>query len=317
MRLAYDVVDVFTDRAYVGNPLAVVHGAEHLRRAQLNAITREFNLSETTFPIPLDESDRAAGVDYRVRIFTPAGEIPFAGHPTLGTAWVLHDRGQLQPGNRTQACLAGSIGVSVPADPGAELELQAAPQDLSSPLPAEAVAAVASAVALAPDDVVQRVYAAGCGLNFVHLPVRPEALARARPGDVPLGDLSLGELDVQGPLEGVNVFAVAESGDATKVASSGERSAGLQIRSRVFVPGLSVPEDPATGSAAVGLGIVLAALGLAKPEGETRFRIEQGVEMGRRSLLHGRVEAAQGRATRCWVAGQVVRVATGTLVVPD
>ena len=105
MRLAYDIVDVFTDRPFAGNQLAVVHGAADLSTAQCQAIAQEFNYSETTFPAPRGDHD------YAVRIFTPGSEIPFAGHPTLGTAWVLRSRGELAEGDATQHCGAGEIGV--------------------------------------------------------------------------------------------------------------------------------------------------------------------------------------------------------------
>lgn len=327
-RLEYDVVDVFTHRAFAGNPLAVVYGADQLSTAALRAITGEFNLSETTFPISLTAADREAGADYRVRIFTPAGEIPFAGHPTLGTAWSLRQRGELTAGDRTQACGAGLIDVRLPVERTAPVELCAPPRDLATELPADAVRAVAESVGLRPCDVVASVYVAGCGLNFVHLPVSAAALGRARPGAVPLTELPpLGDLALLDPLEGVNVFAVdvdsraatgARAGDtlASPVAA-GDESAELRISARVFVPGISVAEDPATGSAAAGLGIALCALGLAAADGETPYRISQGVEMGRPSVLHGRVEAAGGRPVACRVAGQVVPVATGTIAVPQ
>jgi len=305
--LEYDVVDVFTDRAFAGNPLAVVYGADLLSTTQLLAITREFNLSETAFPTSLTAADRAAGADYRLRIFTPGGEIPFAGHPTLGSAWLLCQRGALLPGDRTQTCGAGLVGVRLSSDRLAPVELCAVPRDLATELCADAVRAVAESVGLRRDDVIGPTYVAGCGLSFVHLRVAPAAVARARPGMAPLSDLPLGNLSLRDPLEGVNVFAVA--GDAA-------RAVVLPVNARVFVPGLSVPEDPATGSAAAGLGIVLCALGLVSPDGETRYRITQGVDMGRPSVLHGRVEALAGQPVACRVAGQVMPVATGTIAVP-
>ncbi len=100
-RLRYEVVDVFAERRYAGNPLAVVYGADALETAQLHALAMEFNLSETAFPVALTDEDRAAGADYRVRIFTPGGEIPFAGHPTVGTAWSLRSSGVIEPGAQT------------------------------------------------------------------------------------------------------------------------------------------------------------------------------------------------------------------------
>ena len=105
MRLAYDIVDVFTDRPFAGNQLAVVHGAGGLSTEQCQAIAQEFGYSETTFPVP--GGDR----EYAVRIFTPGSEIPFAGHPTLGTAWVLRHRGELGGSEVTQHCGAGDVGV--------------------------------------------------------------------------------------------------------------------------------------------------------------------------------------------------------------
>ena len=336
-RLEYDVVDVFTDRAFAGNPLAVVYGADGLTTEQLQAITSEFNLSETAFPIPLTDTDREAGVDYRVRIFTPGGEIPFAGHPTLGTAWSLNRRGNLPPGDRRQACGTGPIDVHVPDDALAPVELCARPRDLATELSAQAVAAVATSVGLGLDEVDGPTYAAGCGLTFVHLPVSPGAIARAQPGVVPLRDLlaeaqPAAALKLMDPLEGVNVFAVVSDGGSQhpvderardETAPTEARSAVptaaepvIAINARVFVPGLSIPEDPATGSAAAGLGIALCGLGLAAPNGQTRYRIAQGVDMGRPSVLHGWVEALDGRPVACRVAGQVVPVASGAIAVP-
>ncbi len=105
--LDYDVVDVFTDRAYAGNPLAVVHGAGGLTPSQLQALAREFNLSETTFPTLRSETA------YDVRIFTPDTEIPFAGHPSVGTAWLLRRRGELSGAEVVQHCGAGEVPVRV------------------------------------------------------------------------------------------------------------------------------------------------------------------------------------------------------------
>ncbi len=294
--LSYDVVDVFTDRAFAGNPLAVVHGADALEDAQLLAIAREFNLSETTFPSAPE--DGATG--YAVRIFTPGGEIPFAGHPTLGTAWVLHQHGLLTAGTVVQRCGAGDIEVRVPEDPGGQVRLRATPRDLSDPLDADEVAA---SVGLTRDDVAGESRIAGCGLSWVHLPVRVEALARCRPGD---GIESLLVRSEGDPVAGVNVFAVEE-----EPGSGGD---GPAVRSRVFCPDVGVAEDPATGSAAVGLGIVLAASGLLPDGGD--YTIRQGVEMGRPSILYGHVDAEQGRATGCEVGGGVVSAAAGTIAVP-
>lgn len=304
MRLDYDVVDVFTGRAYAGNPLAVVYGAEKLPTAQLHAIAMEFNLSETTFPVPLTDQDRAGGADYRVRIFTPGGEIPFAGHPTLGTAWALRERRLLAPGKRVQACGAGLIGVKLPADPMRLVELSALPRDSAQPLSSHDAEQLAHLVGLAPADIDGDAYAAGCGLTWLYLRVTAEAIVRSRPSARRISETNIDLGCAEDPVDGVDVYSVDASENT------------VDVRARVYVPGYSIPEDPATGSAAAGLGLVLVASGVAAADGETVYTISQGVEMGRPSRLHGRVEASGGAATLVHVAGQVVPIATGTLAVP-
>lgn len=316
--LRYVLVDVFARRPFAGNQLAVVLGADELSRGQLQAIAGEFNLSETTFPVACTSADLAAGADYRVRIFTASTEIPFAGHPTLGTAWVLANGGSILPGERLQACGAGLIGVTVPADLGASLELRAEPRDRSGELSPDAARACAASVGLTESDLDGSAYVAGCGLSFVHLPVRPEAVARAHTRLEEMSEVDLGGWRSRDPLIGLNVYALR--GETVGGGEVGDPVAGgetvLDVRSRVFVPGPSVPEDPATGSAAVGLGVALVAGGRAAPEGVTRYEIEQGLELGRPSYLSGRVLAEGGLATACWVAGMVVAIGEGTIAVP-
>jgi trans-2,3-dihydro-3-hydroxyanthranilate isomerase len=294
--LSYDVVDVFTDRPFAGNQLAVVHGAEELSTEQCRAIAQEFNYSETTFPAPRGEGE------YFTRIFTPGGEIPFAGHPTLGTAWVLRDKGLLASGSVVQHCGAGEIGV---AFPDGVVELTAAPRDLVGPVDDALVASILEDVGLSISDVAGPVWLGGTGLTFVHLSVTEDAVGRARPSFRPLheyADRFAAVGATADPVEGINLHHV--SGSAPDVA----------VHSRVFVPGLDVAEDPATGSAAAGLGMALVAAGLL-PEGG-RYTITQGAEMGRPSQLFGRVDASNGVPTRCHVAGRVQRIASGQIAVP-
>lgn len=296
--LPYDIVDVFAERPFAGNQLAVVHGADDLNTAQRLAIAREFNFSETTFP-----SSSVDGGEYATRIFTPGGEIPFAGHPTLGTAWVLRSRGLLPPGNQvTQVCGAGRIGVRF--GPGDLVELSATPRDLFGPFDDELAGSLLRDVGLSSSDLAGPVWAGGCGLNFTHIPVVEGALAGARVSSRPLHqyDERFAVFGSHEPVDGVNVVEV--TGD----------TAELTVRARVFVPGLSVAEDPATGSAAAGLGLALVASGRLA-EGGT-YEITQGVEMGRPSRLSGRVEASGGVATVCHVAGQVHPVGRGEIAVP-
>ncbi|HEY0902305.1 MAG TPA: PhzF family phenazine biosynthesis protein [Marmoricola sp.] len=292
--LEYDVVDVFAEAPYAGNQLAVVHDAAQLPDEALLALAREFNFSETAFPTPVDEGR------YRTRIFTPGGEIPFAGHPTLGTAWVLRERGALGSSGVVQECGAGEIGVVLD---GARVELSTVPRDRLGPLDDDTVAALLAALGLAAEDRDGDVWLAGTGLTFVHLPVKDEVVARAV---VPRGAVGhVADLPAtRDPLDGINLYAVRG------------RSAGspLDVHSRVFVPGLSVPEDPATGSAAAGLGIALHARGLLADGG--RYRISQGTEIGRPSVLDGRVVVDGDAVGTVHVAGSVHPVARGQIRVP-
>jgi trans-2,3-dihydro-3-hydroxyanthranilate isomerase len=290
--LDFDVVDVFADGPFAGNQLAVVHGAGDLTDAQLLALAREFGFSETTFPVP-QAPDR-----YAVRIFTPGGEIPFAGHPTLGTAWVLRRQGVLGDA-ATQECAAGEIAVRLD---GGLVELAAQPRDLVGPVGAATVTALLADLGLTGADLAGDVWVAGAGLSFVHLPVVADGVAAATVPTTPLasyGDRWAGARD---PVEGINLYAVTGDGP------------DLAVHSRVFCPGLSVAEDAATGSAAAGLGIALVATGVLARGG--RYEIRQGLEMGRPSRLHGRVETTDGAASKVRVAGEVHPVARGAIRVP-
>ncbi len=277
--LAYEVVDVFTDRPFAGNPLAVVLDADDLDDAALQALAREFSLSETAFPFPADPV-REPGADYRLRIFTPEVELPFAGHPSVGAAAVLNRLGRLPAGDRVQACGAGLLPLRV--GPG-EVVLQGGTPTHGpgwDPEPLLAAAGLAAADLVAPP---QR---AGAGLEFTYLLVRPDAVARAAPDLAALRTLPLGT--------GLAVTAWHDGA----------------AHSRVFVPGVGVPEDPATGSAALGLGVALAAGGLLA-DGRTGYVVRQGAEIGRPSSLRSTVEVDGGEVRAVSVAGTVVPVARG------
>lgn len=168
--LEYDLVDVFAHGPFAGNQLAVVHGAAELPSSALLLIAQEFNLPETTFPTPMGSGR------FRNRIFTPGGEIPFAGHPTLGTAWVLRARGEVTESQVVQVCGAGEIGVRLDDD---RIEFTAVPRDLVGPLDGPIVSRLLEAPGLERDDIVGDTWLAGTGLTFVHLPVHDEAVARA------------------------------------------------------------------------------------------------------------------------------------------
>jgi trans-2,3-dihydro-3-hydroxyanthranilate isomerase len=284
--VAYEIVDVFTDRPFAGNPLAVVYGAADLAGDQMHTLAREFNLAETVFVVP----PTAAGATYRARIFTPEGEVPFAGHPSVGAAVTSMRRGLFGAGEVVQECGAGLLPIVV--DAAGSAILTGGPPVLGEPLDPGPLLAMAG---LSADDyagggpAVPR--SAGCGLDWVFLPVRREAL------DHPRIDLSAAEK--LGVTE-LSVFAWD----------------GAEARARVFVPGAAVPEDPATGSAALGLGLWLVAAGWLPGDGTSSYRVHQGVEMRRPSLLTCTVTAEGGVATAATVAGHVVPIATGQIAVP-
>jgi len=297
--LRYEIVDVFTDIAFAGNPLAVVLDADELTDGQLQALAREFNLSETAFPVVSTPADLGAGADYRLRIFTPATELPFAGHPSVGAAWVMARLGRVAAGTVRQACGAGVLPLLIEDGPG-RVELTGGPPYVGSPLDPGPLLA---AVGLSPADLDEPpARFAGTGLPFAFLTVRPEALARCEPDLAALQ--ALRPVSYDGDVGGLSVVAWDGSG------------APARVRARVFAAGVGVPEDPATGSAALGLGVHLVASGLLDRDGETSYVVVQGVEMGRPSTLTCRVEARSGVAVRCRVAGDVVPVARGEIAIP-
>jgi len=284
--LPYEIVDVFTDRPFTGNPLAIVFEAEDLSGDQMQALAREFHLSETVFVLPAT----LTGATYRARIFTPSAELPFAGHPSIGAAvsvaqhrlfgasddLVQECGAGLLPivvadGNR--ACLTGGEPtVSDEMDPAPLLEVAGlTPSDLAGPAPRRA----------------------GCGLEFPYLSVRAEAVAAA------VCSLAAGQ---RHGIDDVSVF----HWDASTATA----------HTRVFAAGLGVTEDPATGSAALGFGVWLAASGLTPPDGDYAFSVQQGAEILRPSTLLGCVTTAGGRAERVTVTGSVVPIGSGRILVP-
>ncbi|SBT54374.1 PhzF family phenazine biosynthesis protein [Micromonospora narathiwatensis] len=282
--LAYEIVDVFTDRPFAGNPLAVVFGAEGLATEQMQALALEFNLSETVFVLPPTQ----VGATYRARIFTPVEELPFAGHPSVGAAVTAGRRGMFDVGTVTQECGAGVLPIEVS---GTGAILTGGTPTLGPELDPEPLLEMAGLTAADHAGPAPRV--AGCGLEFPYLPVRPDAVARAKVN--PAAAERYG-------VEHVSVF----SWDADI------RTA----HARVFVPGLGVPEDPATGSAALGLGVWLVASGLLPGEGRAEYAVRQGIEINRPSALACTVTAAGGVALGATVAGQVMPVARGEIAVP-
>jgi trans-2,3-dihydro-3-hydroxyanthranilate isomerase len=283
--VAYEIVDVFTDRPFAGNPLAVVFGADALAGDQMQALAREFNLSESVFVLPPE-----AGGTYRARIFTPETELPFAGHPSVGAAVTSVRRGLAPAGRLIQECGAGLLPIDVTEAGSATLTGGKA--TLSEPL---AAGPLLSLVGLGEDDLVPggSPRRAGCGLEFTFLPVRHSALANAWADPATAARIGVPQ---------ISVF----SWDAER------RSA----QARVFCPGVAVPEDPATGSAALGLGVWLVGSGWLPGDGLSAYAVHQGIEMHRPSLLECTVTAEAGTVTAATVAGHVVPIAQGTIAIP-
>lgn len=291
-------VDVFTDRLFGGNPLAVVFEADGLADAEMQAIAREMNLSETTFLLPPTKPECAA----RVRIFTPGREVPFAGHPTIGTSWVLATEGLL-PKGATRFSLEENIGP-------VEVELEGDPMRPSflwmrhnaavfGPVLANR-AAFAEAIGLAEADLLPRapIRTGSTGSMFLYVPLRDRIAVDRAALDVPRLRAAVGD----GPNAGVFVFAPDGAG---------------RVYSRMFAPHTSgVPEDPATGSASGPLGAYLVEHGLVPHAAELALVSEQGTKMGRQSRVHIKIAMREGRIAELRVGGGVVPVLDGRLRVP-
>jgi trans-2,3-dihydro-3-hydroxyanthranilate isomerase len=291
-------VDVFTDRRFGGNPLAVVMNAEGLTTAQMQSVAGEFNLSETTFVLPPKDPAHTA----EVRIFTPKAELPFAGHPNVGTAFVLAARGGAfgrAAGDRLFfEEKAGLVPLDLLRDGGSIVGARlTAPQPLSrgEDVPLDVVAAACS---IRVEDIETRHHApcvASCGTGFIFAELKTRhALAAAQPR----AEIFAAHFPVGGAT-GIHLY-VRDGGD------------GVDIRARMFAPLHGVPEDPATGSANVALVGLLASL-RPEPDLSLRLQIAQGVEMGRPSLLDASAGKRGGRVDQTRIGGRCVAVMTGTI----
>jgi len=300
MKLKYYICDVFTDKRFGGNQLAVLPDARGLNDIQMQQIAREFNFSESTFVFPADE-----GHTRRVRIFTPAREVPFAGHPNIGTAFVLATAGELgEIGASTEIVFeekAGLVGISIRTSEQGSISCELkAPQvfSLGKELPADMLA---GALCLSASEIVTDIHApivASVGLPFVMVELRDRS-ALQKAGINPNGFERIAALGV---MPDIHLY----------VRSNDE----FDIRARMFAPQDGVPEDPATGSA----NCVLAGLlGHFHPSqsGMFEWRIAQGIEMGRPSLLQARAEKRDGKVLSTWIGGSCVLVSEGYIYVDE
>ena len=301
-------VDVFTDRPFGGNPLAVFPEAEGLTTEEMQRLAREMNLSESTFVLP----PQAPGADFKVRIFTPAAELPFAGHPVVGTHWVLAHLGRVdlrEP--RTQVSFELGVGV-LPADlhvTSGQVERVVMTQDHPTfHAVLEDVIDLATGLGLDPEAITETglpVHVVSTGLPQMMVPVRSLAEVQA---------LDPGQLNIAA----LNRACRAIGTECVLVFTFETERPESTVHVRMFAPLLGVPEDPATGSANGALGAYLvrhasasSALRRAVPVTEPTVHIlsEQGAEIGRPSTLYVEVDHTDEEVTAVRVGGQVVPVA--------
>lgn len=265
-------VDVFAAEATKGNPLAVVHDAAGLDDTQMAAFARWTNLSETTFLLPPTE----AGADYRVRIFTPGGELPFAGHPTLGSAWAWLAAGGTprEAGFVVQQC---GIGLVRLRQAGGRLAFAAPPLLRSGPADAPTLAQAVQALGVAPEDVVGHQWVVN-GPEWLAIRLRTRAQVLAlKPDMAAMGRLKLG------------VVAVDDDGETAAEV-------------RAFVPGIGVAEDPVTGSLNAGLALWLIGSGVLPG----RYVAAQGTALGRAGRVH-----VERDGDTVWIGGEVAHCIEG------
>jgi PhzF family phenazine biosynthesis protein len=275
-------VDVFASEALMGNPLAVVHAADDWTDAQMAALARWTHLSETAFLLRPSDPD----ADYRVRIFTPAGELPFAGHPTLGScaAWLAAGGSPREEGRIVQQCGIGAVRLRAW---GSRLAFDAPPLQRDGALEDAVIERISRALAVPRQAFIASQWLVnGPAWATVMLRSREEVLALQVPDAAALGELKLG---VVGP---------------ARTPADGD----IAFEVRAFAPGLGVPEDPVTGSLHAGIARWLIDQGLAPP----RYVAAQGTAMGRAGRVHVQREGAS-----LWIGGDVRLCIQGSLHLDD
>ncbi len=308
MRCRFITADVFTSRPLEGNPLAVFPDARGLSDNLMQRIAREMNLSETVFVLPPDDPQNTRCL----RIFTPRTELPFAGHPTVGTAYVLAALGEIPlTGDETRIVFeepVGPVPVLIRAEEGRPhrpifTQLSVAKLPEAGPTPPGA-AELAEMLSLAPEDVLStgedHPQGFSCGNPFLFIPLRDRgALGRARL-----------RIDLWEDM--------LQDGWASKMylICREPELPGSHIRARMFSPDLGIGEDPATGAAVSALGGYLG-IRASERDGTVQWVVEQGFEIGRPSLLHLEVDKKDGEITGVRVGGSTVLVAEGTMELPE
>jgi trans-2,3-dihydro-3-hydroxyanthranilate isomerase len=297
--LNYQLVDVFTDTPFGGNQLAVFTDGGGLSTATMQMIARELNLSESVFIMPPDAPEN----HFKLRIFTPKMEVPFAGHPTVGTGYVLHSAGLIKDTSIRLEEGVGVINVTIhPQENGAVTVT------MQQPIPQfgaifEDRALIAALLSLETDDLVADlpVQVVSSGVPFLYVPVKSLAAI----GAIKVR-LDLWEKHLQ------------HSGSPHIFAFTPEvERAGSTVHSRMFGPAFGIPEDPATGAASGPLGAYLVRYGLVEGEAARHILSEQGMEMGRPSFIQICVEGTPDNMTYTSIGGVSQPIGAGTIYLPD
>ena len=299
MKLQFTTVDVFTDRQFGGNPLAVVTNAQGLSTERMQAIAAEFNLAETTFVLPPRDPAHTA----EVRIFTPKAEMPFAGHPNVGTAFVLARAGESYGRPVTGDRLvfeekAGLVHMELTRQGGVVTATRlAAPVPLSF---GEEISpdTVAAACSLQPGDIkldTHRPCVASCGAPLLFAELKSRAVLKSA---APRAEIFARELP-RDRVVGIHLYVQAKEGD-------------IDIQTRMFAPEHGIPEDPATGGANVAL-IGLLAHFRSKPDLTLDKTIGQGFDMGRPSILQASAEKKGGKVVATYIGGRCMPMMHGEI----
>ncbi len=306
MEVDFVTVDVFTNERFGGNPLAVVPDARGLSGAAMQRIANEFNLAETTFVLPPNGPDNSAAV----RIFTPRAELPFAGHPNIGTAFALAVQGEVFGRAVTDTLVfeqqAGLVRLDIQRSGGRVRGARlAAPQPLSvaAEVPADVVAEACSLGVgdLASDPHPPRIVSTGAPFVLARVHTRA-ALA----GAAPRTEVFIAELPVE-LTTGIHLYLTG---------APAPDDGHAEVQARMFAPLNGIPEDPATGSANLSLAGLLASLHPRRDLSLTAT-IAQGIDLGRPSVLHAEAHKREGEVTGMWIGGECVAVMRGKLDVGD
>lgn len=293
-------IDVFTDEPLTGNALAVFPDADGLSAQRMQALAREMNLSETTFVFPSTQADR------QVRFFTPAAEIPLAGHPTIGTWWTLAELGRLAVPQNGHAQVTQETGVGV-----LPVEIHMRGGTPTSVVMTQALPEFGTVVT----DVVPLAEAIGGDRTVVSRDLAPQIVSTALPQlMIPMTSLqALSQLPSGGKGGDLSRLLRAMGTECAMCFTMETVLAEATVHCRMFAPGLGVPEDPATGSAAGALGCYLVHHRVVQPtDGTAALTVEQGLEMGRPSRIEVEVTVGQdGEITQVRVGGRAVTVIEG------